>query len=137
MNLVFHIQAGVKKWSPTSTKIESLKVFVHDFLHEKTGIRIDFPNSQGGTSTTGNVARECFSPKCEEPSNYLRWTLTLLPNGCRYSFETIHSNLGFILRVYNSDKMINEESFETICKDLPTHSFTILRPMLHQHFIRF
>ena len=35
MNLVYHIQAGVRKWSPTSAKIESSKIFVHNFLHEK------------------------------------------------------------------------------------------------------
>ena len=114
-----------------------LKVFVRDFLHEKTGIRIDFPNSQGGTSTTGNVARQCFYPKCEEPSNYLRRTLTLLPNGCRDSFATIHSNLGVIIRVYNSDKMINEESFETICKDtylliLDHYPWANVTPTLHK-----
>ena len=50
MNFVYHLHAGVRKWSPTSSKIETSKAFVRDFLQEKTGIRIDFPNSQGGTS---------------------------------------------------------------------------------------
>ena len=61
MNLAYHIHAGVRKWSPTSAKIESSKIFVRNYLHEKIGIKIDFPNSLGGTSTTGNVARQCFS----------------------------------------------------------------------------
>ena len=47
MNLAYHIQARVRKWSPTSAKIESSKKIVRDFLHQKTGIRIDFPNTQG------------------------------------------------------------------------------------------
>ena len=41
----------------------------------------------------------------------------MLPNGCTDSFATIHSNLGVILWVYNSDNMINKESCETICKE--------------------
>ena len=32
MNLVYHIQAGVRKWSPTSAKIESSKGFFPRFL---------------------------------------------------------------------------------------------------------
>ena len=112
MNLVYHLHAGVRKWSPTSSKIETSKAFVRDFLQEKTGIRIDFPNSQGGTSTTGNVARQCFSGKCDETNSYLRWIVTLLPNDCRLSFTTIFVNLGVILRMYNSDMTINEETLE-------------------------
>ena len=41
----------------------------------------------------------------------------MLPNDCRYSFTTLHTNLAVILRIYNSDKIINEKSFEIICKD--------------------
>ena len=58
MNQLYHIQAGATKWSPTSPIIERSNLFVRNFLQEKTWIKIDFPNSQGGTSTTGNVAKE-------------------------------------------------------------------------------
>ena len=137
MNLAYHIHAGVRKWSPTLAKVESSKSFIRNYLHEITGIKIDFPNSQGGTSTTGNVARQCFSPKCDEPNNYLRWILTLLPNDCRYSFTTLHTNLAVILRIYNSDKIINEESFEIICKDtyqliLDHYPWANVTPTLHK-----
>ena len=137
MNLSYHIQAGATKWSPTSPVIERSKLFVRNFLQEKTGIKIDFPNSQGGTSTTGNVARQCFSQKCEEPNSYLRWILTLLPSNCRDSFATIHSNLGVILRIFNSDKLINEETFERICKDtygfiLDHYPWANVTPTLHK-----
>ena len=125
MNLAYHIHAGVRKWSTTSAKVESSKSFARNYLHEKTGIKIDFPNSQGGTSTTGNVARQCFSPKCDEPNNYLRWILTLLPNDCRYSFMTLHTNLAVILRIYNSDKIINDDFMMTQYK-LDNFRFTYL-----------
>ena len=42
MNLAYHIHAGVRKWSPTSAKIESTKGFVRNYLHEKTGIKLTF-----------------------------------------------------------------------------------------------
>ena len=106
-------------------------------MHEKTEIKIDFPNSQGGTSTTGNVARQYFSPKRDEPNNYLRWILTLLPNDCRYSFTNLHTNLAVILRIYNSDKIIDEKSFEIICKDnyqliLDHYPWANVTPTLHK-----
>ena len=116
MNLSYHIQAGVIKWSPTSPIIEGSKLFARNFLQEKTGIKIDFPNTQGGTSTTGNVARQCFFQRCEEPNSNFRWMLTLLSSNCRDSYSIIHSNLDVILRRFNSDKLINEEYFERICK---------------------
>ena len=78
-----------------------------------------------------------FFPKCDEPNNYLKWILTLLPNDCRYSFTTLHTNLAVILRIYNSDKIINEESFEIICKDtyqliLDHYPWANVTPTLHK-----
>ena len=60
MQLVYHLQAGRKKWSPTSPEIRKSMEFVRSFLWEKIGIQIDCPSPQGGTTSTGNVARACF-----------------------------------------------------------------------------
>ena len=70
-------------------------------------------------------------------TTYLRWILTLLPSTCRDSFTTIHSNLGVILRISNSDKLINEETFERICKDtyghiLDNYPWPNVTPTLHK-----
>ena len=140
MNLTFHINARVTKWSPSSPIIEESKFFVRNFIQEKTGIRIDFQNSQDGTSSIGKVARQCFFKNCEEPNDYLRWILTLLPSTCRDSFTTIHSNLGIIIRIFNSDKLINEETFERVCKDtygfiLDSYPWANVTPTLHKVLI--
>ena len=37
--------------------------FTRDFLYEKTGLRIDQPTSDGGTTSTGNIARQFFLNK--------------------------------------------------------------------------
>ena len=60
MLLVYHLQLEKCSWNPTSKQIETCKKFCSDFLFKKTGLRIDQPASDGGTSSTGNVPRQCF-----------------------------------------------------------------------------
>ena len=43
------------------THFKTAKKFCSGFLFKKTGLRIDQPTPQGGTSSTGNIARQCFS----------------------------------------------------------------------------
>ena len=59
MTLVYHLHSGSNKWSPTSVKVRNALKFVREFLQEKTGLKIDQPSSDGGTTSTGNIAREC------------------------------------------------------------------------------
>ena len=37
--------------------------FSRELLQEKTGMKIDQPSSEGGTTSTGNIARSCFMNK--------------------------------------------------------------------------
>ena len=90
MNLVYHLHAGERKWSPTSPKISNSRAFVRDFLREKTGMEIDYPESHGGTSTTGNIARECFSNHHSPEKDFVKWSQILLPAEIRDAFVTIH-----------------------------------------------
>ena len=65
--------------------------------------------------------------------------IDLVTNDCRDSFATIHSNLGVILRIFNSDKIINEKAFESICKDtyqliLDHFPWANVTPTLHKIF---
>ena len=55
------------------------KKFCSGFLFEKTGLRIDQPTPQGGTSSTGNIARQCFSNK----SDFITWVFHLVPTDLR------------------------------------------------------
>ena len=106
MNLVHHLHAGERKWSPTSPEIDYSRSFVRDFLWEKTGMKIDYPESHDGTSTTWirEYSKRCFSNNVSHAQeiDFLRWVLTLLPVENRDSFATIHLNLAVILRVFNS-----------------------------------
>ena len=63
MLLIYHLDAGLKKWSPTSQHIQNSMKRMRSMLYEKTGLQIDLPSCDGGTTTTGNVARDCFSNK--------------------------------------------------------------------------
>ena len=41
--------------------VDASKKFCSDFLFEKTELRIDQPTSDGGTTSTGNIARQCLA----------------------------------------------------------------------------
>ena len=75
MLLVYHLQSGKLLWSPTSNVVEASKKFCSDFLFEKTGLRIDQPTSDGGTTSTGNIARQCFSNRNE----FIFYVSSLIP----------------------------------------------------------
>ena len=51
--LIYHLQSGTFKWSPSSKNVESSKKFTSEFLQEKLGFIIDQPTSGGGTTSTG------------------------------------------------------------------------------------
>ena len=44
--------------------------FVRSFLWEKIGIQIDCPSPQGGTTSTGNVARACFKRVADDAKDF-------------------------------------------------------------------
>ena len=83
------------KWSLRSLVIEQLRIFVLNFLQEKTWIKIDFHNSQGGRLTTGNVAKRYFQNVSNQTTIsgwYWHWPC----------WKWLHRLV--ILRIVNSDK---------------------------------
>ena len=63
MLLVYHLKSGkVSMVTHFKTNRNSQK-FCSGFLFEKTGLRIDQPTPQGGTSSTRNIARYVFPLK--------------------------------------------------------------------------
>ena len=111
MLVIYHLQSGTQKWSPTSKKIEDSMKFTRTFLEEKTGFRIDQSSRDGGTTSTGNIARQCFL-NC----NDFIWVISLILIERRAKVLVIHSNLSAILRVYNSSQEINDYNLEELCK---------------------
>ena len=98
MTLVYHLQSGTRKWSPSSIGIKNSMKFTSGLLMEKTGMKIDQPSSDGGTTSTGNIARLCFLDKNE----FLFWVNSLIPSEHHNTLKMIHTNLSVILRIYNS-----------------------------------
>ena len=39
--------------------------FIQSLIQEKTGLKVDLPDSSGGTTSTGNVARRAFSDETD------------------------------------------------------------------------
>ena len=86
-----------------------------------SGSKIDEQNAQfviegsscdGGTSSTGNVARDCFNNK----RDFLRWATSTIAPEDKEKVTTIHTNLGAILRVFNSSHKLDVGKLEMLCK---------------------
>ena len=103
MLLIYHIDAGLHKWSPTSPTIKTSMKRMRSLLGEKTGYQIDLPSCDGGTTSTGNVARNCFSDK----RDFLKWATSTICEQDREHVKIVHNNLSVILRVFNSSHKID------------------------------
>ena len=53
ITLIYLLQFGTLRWSPSSTKIKESLKFTSAFLKEKTGLKIYQPCSEGGTTSSG------------------------------------------------------------------------------------
>ena len=137
MQLVYHLQAGETKWAPTSPKIRKSMEFVREFLWEQLSIRIDYPTSQGGTTSTGNVVRICFQRKNDSDRDFLYWVTTLIPVQYHLPLTSIHTYLSVILRIFNSDERVDIEKFTTLCRDtyeliIESFPWASITPTLHK-----
>ncbi|KAI6658196.1 hypothetical protein LOD99_15465 [Oopsacas minuta] len=63
--LVYHLRIEKFTWSPTSLVIKESMKFLQTFIQEKTGLKVDQPNSSGGTTSTGNIARRALFDETE------------------------------------------------------------------------
>ena len=87
--------------------------FVRTLVHEKTGLIIDQTDSRGGTTSTGNLARPAFS----EDAGFIDLILAVVENQHMPVLSRIHTQLGVILRIYNSNKKIKTKILGELCKD--------------------
>ena len=60
MLLIYHLDAGHRVWSPSNTIVQESMRRIRSNKEENCSIRLDVPSPQGGNSTTGNVAGDCF-----------------------------------------------------------------------------
>ena len=130
MLLVYHLQSARFVWSPTSKPVETACT---EFLFQKTGLRIDQPTSQGGTTSTGNIARQCFPNKRE----FITWVFSLIPPEFRDNIGIIQMNLSVILRIFNSNQEVETDKLDILCKQtyeliLTTFPWASITPSLHK-----
>ncbi|KAI6652409.1 hypothetical protein LOD99_7438 [Oopsacas minuta] len=107
--------------------------FLQTFIQEKTGLKVDQPNSSGGTTSTGNVARRAFSDETE----YLECILSTVAIQYRPILSKIHTQLSAILRVFNSSHKVNTLELGKWCKDtylviLDSFPWASMTPTLHK-----
>ncbi|KAI6654000.1 hypothetical protein LOD99_11470, partial [Oopsacas minuta] len=106
---------------------------VRAILQERCNFSVDISSSQGGTSTTGNIAQDCFLNK----RDFLTWVISSINPSDKISLEKIQTNLSVLLRLLNSGDSINcdkmqelwKETYEFILVEYPWASIT---PSLHK-----
>ena len=98
MLVIYHLGAGTTKWSPSSSQVQTSMNRMRNLLLKETSYHIDLPSCGEGTSSTVNVARDCFNNK----RNFLRWATSTVAPEEKEKLKIIHTNLGAILRVFNS-----------------------------------
>ena len=118
MQLIGNLNAGVCKWSPSSSRVKGAKNFVCGLVKEKLNIMIDFASSQGGTTTTANVTRRCLIRYNDSEKDFLYWVLSTIPTEYKDPIFVIHTYLGAILRVFNCGRRIHTEEQIVMCRKL-------------------
>ena len=88
--------------------------FLQTLIQEKTGLKVDQPDSSGGTTSTGNVARKAFS----DETSFLECVLSTIAVSHRPALAKIHTQLAAILRVYNSGRKVNTVELGKVCRHL-------------------
>ena len=95
---------------------------MRDLLLKETSCHIDLPSCDGEASSTGNIARNCFSNK----RDFLRWSTSTITPEDKEKLITTHANIGgAILRVCNSSYILDIVKFEMLCKSTLSILLTI------------
>ena len=107
--------------------------FVRTLVQEKTGLKINQPDSRGGTTSTDSIARRAFT----EDSSFIDCILTVVASQHRCVLSRIHSQLSVILRLYNSNEKIKTKALGYQCKDtyikiLESFPWSNISPTLHK-----
>ena len=113
------LMGGMNYWgnkNPHSKTIyANFKKQLQAFILDNTGIHWDYPNSQGGTSTTGKTTKdllECF----------LSEIVGLLREADQRQFDFFGTELASILRTLNSKDYVNVEHYRRVFASVCTCS---------------
>ena len=106
MLLIYHLDSGHTRWSPSNAQVQASMKRIKSIIEERCSIRVEIPSSHGGTSTTGNVARDCFMSKRE----FLKWAACSIDPVHKSTLEIIQTDLSVSLRLVNSGDQINSDN---------------------------
>ena len=117
LKTVYHRRGGIQTWEEHDEDRKILKMMkkeVTRILEEKTGIKVDQPDSTGagGNSNTGNTVRRIFWNQ-----DYRNLLVECAPEEDQKSLKVIFRNLAIISRLISSDFKINVEKLDIICKE--------------------
>ena len=68
--------------------------------------------SSGGTTSTGSVARRAFSTE----SQFIECVSSLVEPQHKEALSKLHTQIGAILRIFNSDRKVNTNELGKLCK---------------------
>ena len=107
--------------------------FIQKIVEDKTGLRIDQPDSSGGTTSTGNVARKAFSGD----SHFIECVLSTIAVEHRLALSKLHAQLAAILKIFKSSQLVNTSDFGKLCRDtyllmLDSFPWASITPTLHK-----
>ena len=118
MKTAIHVKAGVFDWSeaPSSRNkqfLDAAKLEVQGNIFSATGIKWDYPDKagKGGTTTTGNVARQLLHHQREV-------IISQLPDGNKEVFRHFGQQLSVIIRVMSSKEKVNIAKYKQSCTNL-------------------
>ena len=103
---VYHLHIRIFQWSP-------IKI-VQKIVQEKTRLKIDQPDSSGGATSTGNVARRAFT----DESNFIECVPSIIPIKHQPALAKVHAQLAAIFRIFNSSQLVKTLIWENCAKHL-------------------
>ena len=121
MKTVAHVKAGVFDWSESPSSynnqfLKRAKAELQEKIQRKVhGIKWDFPDStgKGGTTTTGNIARELLYKKCHREI-----IISEVPERFQSTLRHYGQSLSVIIRILSSKSQVNVDDFKLFCSDL-------------------
>ena len=124
LKLVYHERAGLLLWSEAvdvrGTEFSKQAKFeIQNYMRKHTGLRVDYPNPSGGTTTTGNVARRLL----HDPATR-KELLSQIPDHLRGNLGELLKRISIVLRVISTKAKVEKlEEFRSY--SLKTYQFVL------------
>ena len=123
LKLVYKLSAGVDEWkenSQTKAKVRVAKKFIQETIKAKTGLTVDklAPVGVGGTTTTGNMARQLLSDSVKRKFlvDCVLVKIRADEKCDQKMFDEFITNYSVILRAISSRRNINADCLNSYAR---------------------